>query len=50
MRKLLYILFVTLFAYVSYAEIVSRVLIYNGPANGLDQSTGLCRINLAKFT
>ncbi|HEY3250781.1 MAG TPA: SBBP repeat-containing protein [Ignavibacteria bacterium] len=48
MKKIILILFVTFFAYVSYAEIVSRVLIYNGPANGLDQCNGIVQDKFGK--
>src|SRR4030095_13901690 len=48
MKKMFLILFATIFAYVSYAEIISRVLVYNGPANGLDQCNGIVQDKFGK--
>lgn len=41
MKKLIYIFILILFSASVYAEIVSSVMVYNGPANGLDQCNGI---------
>jgi type IX secretion system substrate protein/beta-propeller repeat-containing protein len=48
MKKLLLSVIVMLLCLTAYAEIVSRVMIYNGPANGLDQCNGIVQDKFGK--
>jgi len=48
MKKIILILIVALFANIAFAETVSRILIYNGPGNGLDQCNGILQDKFGK--
>jgi len=48
MKKLTIVILTLFLAYLSYAEIISRVMVYNGTGNGLDQCNGIVQDKFGK--